>query len=156
MLEGAGGNSSTRPAKKLFSVQQANRALPLVQRIVQDILQTSSEVRDLQEQFESLDKHGEQELAQQTLAKLDSTRQLYQKYLRELGALGCSLADCGAGAVDFPCVRDGREIILSWKLGEPQIGYWHDPAEGPSRRHPLQELIPSPQRPGRLTPHNQA
>jgi hypothetical protein len=34
--------------------------------------------------------------------------------------------DLDRGLVDFPAVRDGREIYLCWVLGEPGICHWHD------------------------------
>ena len=41
------------------------------------------------------------------------------------------------GIVDFPAVIDGREAFLSWKLGEPEILYWHEAGSGSLVRRPL-------------------
>ena len=30
------------------------------------------------------------------------------------------------GLVDFPSLRDGREVYLCWDDGEPDIGFWHE------------------------------
>jgi hypothetical protein len=36
------------------------------------------------------------------------------------------LRDLDRGLIDFPAMRDGREVYLCWIDGEPDIGYWHE------------------------------
>ncbi len=36
------------------------------------------------------------------------------------------LRDLDRGLVDFPSLRDGREVYLCWVDGEPDIGFWHE------------------------------
>ena len=40
------------------------------------------------------------------------------------------LRDLDRGLVDFPSLRDGREIYLCWEEGEDEIGFWHEPDAG--------------------------
>ena len=47
------------------------------------------------------------------------------------------LRDLDRGLIDFPSLRDGREIYLCWEEGEPEIGYWHEPDAGFAGRRPL-------------------
>jgi hypothetical protein len=47
------------------------------------------------------------------------------------------LRDLDRGLVDFPSLRDGREVYLCWLEGEEQIEFWHDLEEGFAGRHPL-------------------
>ncbi|MFK5019531.1 DUF2203 family protein, partial [Klebsiella pneumoniae] len=37
----------------------------------------------------------------------------------------------------FPAKRDGEEICLCWKLGEPSVGFWHTVDGGFNGRMPL-------------------
>ncbi|MDE0506470.1 MAG: DUF2203 domain-containing protein [Candidatus Poribacteria bacterium] len=41
------------------------------------------------------------------------------------------------GLVDFPHLRDGREVYLCWQFGEDEIRYWHDVDAGFAGRQPL-------------------
>jgi hypothetical protein len=50
---------------------------------------------------------------------------------------GLVLRDPDAGLVDFPSERGGRKVYLCWRLGEPAIGWYHDPESGFSGRRPL-------------------
>jgi hypothetical protein len=47
------------------------------------------------------------------------------------------LRDLDRGLVDFPALREGREIYLCWQEGEPEIGFWHEPDAGFAGRRPL-------------------
>ncbi len=113
--------------KRLFSLERANRSLPLVRRIVEDIRQASGKVADYQEQFERLAEQGDSQRAQQSMAALSKARQEYRGFCRELEQLGCSLSNERAGAVDFPAVVGGKQVVLSWRLGESQISRWQCP-----------------------------
>jgi hypothetical protein len=49
------------------------------------------------------------------------------------------LRDLDRGLVDFPALREGREIYLCWEEGEPEIGFWHEPEAGFGGRRPLDD-----------------
>ena len=46
--------------------------------------------------------------------------------LVELQAMEVVLRDLDRGLVDFPSIRDGREVFLCWEEGEDEVAYWHD------------------------------
>ena len=43
-----------------------------------------------------------------------------------LAAREIVLRDLHRGLIDFPAMRNGREIYLCWVDGEPDIGFWHE------------------------------
>jgi len=47
------------------------------------------------------------------------------------------LRDLARGLIDFPSLRDGREVYLCWVDGEADIGFWHDLDAGYAGRQPL-------------------
>ena len=47
------------------------------------------------------------------------------------------LRDLDRGLIDFPALREGREVYLCWEEGEPEIGFWHEPGAGFAGRRPL-------------------
>jgi hypothetical protein len=57
--------------------------------------------------------------------------------MAELQRLDVVLRDLERGLLDFPSLRDGREIYLCWQEGEDAIGYWHEPDAGFAGRRPL-------------------
>jgi hypothetical protein len=50
---------------------------------------------------------------------------------------GIVLRDLDRGLVDFPAIRDGREVYLCWLDGEEDIGYWHELDAGYGGREEL-------------------
>jgi hypothetical protein len=69
----------------------------------------------------------------------------YVKALYEIGKLttdlhetGIQLKDHSRGLIDFPCMRDGRVVLLCWQLGEAEkIEWWHEIEAGFAGRKPL-------------------
>ena len=57
--------------------------------------------------------------------------------LVELQAMEVVLRDLDRGLVDFPSIRDGREVFLCWEESEEEIGFWHDLDTGYGGRRPL-------------------
>jgi hypothetical protein len=60
-----------------------------------------------------------------------------RRSMLELQEHAIVLRDLDRGLVDFPALREGREIYLCWEEGEPEIGYWHEPDAGFAGRRPL-------------------
>jgi hypothetical protein len=58
--------------------------------------------------------------------------------LVELQEMDIVLRDLERGLVDFPSLRDGREVYLCWvEQEEDEIGYWHELDAGYAGRQPL-------------------
>jgi hypothetical protein len=55
----------------------------------------------------------------------------------ELHAVDIVLRDLDRGLIDFPSLRDGREVYLCWVDGEDDIAFWHDLDAGYGGRQPL-------------------
>ena len=60
-----------------------------------------------------------------------------QEALAELQEMEVVLRDLERGLIDFPALRDGREVYLCLEDGEDEIAYWHDVEAGYGGREPL-------------------
>jgi hypothetical protein len=47
------------------------------------------------------------------------------------------LRDVSSGLVDFPAEINNQDAYLCWRLGEPEVAYWHSPDDGFAGRRPL-------------------
>lgn len=128
--------SGPEKAVKLFSVEEANATLPLVRAIIQDLASLSGELVERRHRLEHLlagreaeqgDPYAE-ELAQIQEEQERQTTQL-QEYVNELRVLGVEpqpgpekLTD----VVHFPAKIEGQRVFLCWRLGEPEVSFWHD------------------------------
>jgi hypothetical protein len=119
-----------------FTLAEANRSLPLVRRIVSDIVKTHDEVVT-QQAAVVMAKPKDQPALQ---SKLDKAIEHLQDYVDELHEVGCDLKDYQIGLIDFLGRHQGHDVCLCWKLGENQIGYWHEIQSGFAGRQPVSIL----------------
>lgn len=130
---------------QLFTVDQANRTLPLVRRIVEDVVR---EHQRWQEGIVELDLIGSVTRPEMPDPRIVALEQKIQgiardidAFQRELEALGIQLKDRRIGLIDFPSELDGRPMLLCWKLGEPSVQFWHDLDSGFAGRQPLSPTL---------------
>jgi hypothetical protein len=131
------------PAKKYFSREQANAMLPLVRSIVTDICELAHRIEQRRRRLQKAqtDSRAGATLTDAQLeeeqAAWESETERFQECVQELVQLGVELKDPYMGLVDFPCWKDGREVYLCWRLGESEIGWWHEVHLGFAGRRPL-------------------
>lgn len=129
---------SVRPSRprRHFTVDQANKALPLVRRVTADIIQTHAGAVSLQQQLEKAVAKDRGPLQTQ----LETTMHRLEDYVDELSEIGCDLKDYQMGLIDFTGRHEGRDVCLCWKMGEDQIGFWHELDAGYTGRQPIATL----------------
>jgi hypothetical protein len=117
---------------KYFTPAEARSTLPLVKKIVKDILDTTREMRLIAE-----DLDGEV----QENPQLKKMAEEVNGFMNELEEIGCFFKDWNftIGLVDFPSMINGKEVMLCWKSDEDDIRYYHDNDEGFSGRKPIPE-----------------
>jgi len=128
---------------KYFTLDQANRTLPLVRRVVSDIVSEYRRWKDHVFRFELLaagSKADEGESPEQVAMRqqVDASAEKINGYIEELSGIGCVFKGFEEGLVDFPHQMDGKEVFLCWKLGEDQIEFWHDAESGFAGRQEIQ------------------
>jgi hypothetical protein len=129
---------------RLFTIEQANAMLPLVRAITTDLAGLAKDVVERRHRLALLTsgrdlKRGDpysDELAQME-ADLERDASRLQGYVDELRELGVEPKGAVEGLVDFPCRFDGRVVFLCWRLGEPEVLFWHDVDSGFAGRQPL-------------------
>jgi hypothetical protein len=138
------------PMTRRFTVEDANRTLPLVSRIVRDILEHYREWHQTVEAFEvaNVQSRPGRPLPEAEALQLraQSLAQDIQTFLGELAELGVEFKGFEKGLVDFPGEIDGRPINLCWSYGETAVHFWHEVDAGYDARRPIEVL--------RLTPVN--
>ena len=116
----------TTHAKILFTVEDADRSLPLVRSIVEDVSAKWQELVHVREEYgNSSPEH-------------DRIMRELAEYIQELKVIGCHLQDFEAGLVEFPTKIDGKDALLSWKLGEERVLYRLVRRGQTARRVPLE------------------
>lgn len=130
------------PGFKLFTVDEANRTLPLVRRIVQDLLEEYPRWRQAVGRFELLTGGARADWGEtgDLLSARDEVTvhaDRINRYLQELEAVGCVFKGFDAGLVDFHSLREDHVVFLCWRLGEERVTHWHELDAGFGGRQPI-------------------
>jgi hypothetical protein len=120
--------------RKLYTVTEANELLPYLAPTLVELrekLEEAATIRTAVGQAAATNgwSHHRDEWSQ-TLARVSELIERLQDWQLEL-------RDISTGLVDFPAIVEGQEALLCWRLGEPEVAYWHSPDDGFAGRHPL-------------------
>jgi len=125
-------NDSTEKRYTCFTTTSATRMLPLVRKIVGDLLQLdhsikaqSEQLRGVGELVEAIDQTDYQEELSDIRGTLDRDQRKFELYLSELTSLGVEPHLPFDGSVDFPSEMSHHQIRLCWHPGDDQVEYWH-------------------------------
>lgn len=124
-----------RVMPKYFTVEEANRTLPLVRRVTEDIVTAYGELADRVDELRDARDRGE-ETRDVEVAVNELTRRI-NEYVAELNEIGALFKGAEPGLVDFYATLDGRPIFLCWKQGEEQIEWYHELEAGYAGRQRL-------------------
>lgn len=131
---------------RIFTVREAEATLPLVARVVGDLLEAYPRWKELVARYEILTaprraEEGESDeiRALRDQAALEAER--INDFLVELEEVGCVFKGFEAGLVDFYALKEDRLVFLCWKLGEPRIAHWHEVDAGFGGRQLIDETM---------------
>jgi len=72
--------------------------------------------------------------------RIQGTIDRMQGGVTRLDEWSIQLRDIETGLVDFPALVNGRPVWLCWRLGEPEVAWWHEISTGVAGRRPISEL----------------
>lgn len=112
--------------------------LPLVRRIVDDILEEYAELQGSITRLNAVDS-GEENAARRRELKegVDERAARVDALVTELHDLGCYFKGFQDGLVDWFSLYADRPVFLCWKRGEPEIEWWHQVDAGFIGRQPI-------------------
>ncbi len=127
-----------------FTPEEANAALvevrPLVERLVERRRAHLAALARQEELEGKIRGNGggipPAELAS-AAAEVDADARRLARLVDEIGEHGAQVKDIDEGLIDFPALHEGETVLLCWKLGEADIGYWHRVEDGYAGRRPL-------------------
>jgi len=123
--------------KRFFTVEEARQLLPSLKELMGQVMVISHRLEEYRDVVQQLaDSASSNTGGPEGTAYLDIVISL-QSCLTQLQETGCVLKSLQDGLVDFPHLKEGREIYLCWKYGEEDIRFWHEVDEGFAGRTPL-------------------
>jgi hypothetical protein len=118
-------------AGRTFTPAEANSALAEVRPLAERMVELRARLGELEDEQREVVRivagngsgQGVGDARTPEFAKLARE---FQELLDELTLIGVQVKDAETGLLDFPAVREGREVLLCWRVGEPAVEWWHD------------------------------
>ena len=129
---------------RLFTLEEANELVPFLKDAFQRLAPAQEELTTIQERLLGLQRQrrsngssSSESESSRLQDELDRLVRGFEGTLEEITDRGIIVRDVASGLVDFPSLREGREVYLCWITGEDQVEYWHETDRGFAHRQPL-------------------
>ena len=131
--------------QRFFTLSEAERLLPEVERLLRRLIQFKREYETIDDELNELAQRitltGGMIPPRERIAELrgrkDASARGLKATVESIQEIGCELKDLDTGLVDFPTLYRDEEVYLCWKLGESGIGFWHRVQDGYRGRRPI-------------------
>jgi hypothetical protein len=122
---------------RIFTVSEANRQIPRVQKIVSRIEEWQPKLLEIRERLAESGETGPPAPGDRVRLSHELERAEHEviQAMQELEEIGCLLKQ--GGLVDFFTVKHGVLYELCWHSGEDEIRFYHEFNEGAKARQPL-------------------
>ena len=132
---------------RFYTIDEANAALPEVERILSALRDQREELIGLRDRVVAASPPEGEAPTTEAAEQIRLLRLGMQGLIDQMQAgvarlveLDITLRDIATGLIDFPALVTGRPIWLCWRLGEDGVANWHPHDEGFESRRPLSEL----------------
>lgn len=130
---------------RFYDIDEANAALPEVERILLDLRDQRAELIRLRNAVLAASPQGEGSAAsaadrRRIRLRMQGLIDQMQAGVTRLVERDVTLREIETGLIDFPALANGRPIWLCWRLGENDVEWWHEHDQGFAARRRLAEL----------------
>ncbi len=139
---------ASRNDTTVFTPSGASKTLPLVRRIVSELMGLQSLIDAQREQLrgidaltETIDSRTYQEEVEDVRDSLEDDQQQMQACIDELESFGVVVHEPFDGFVDFPAVLNRRPIRLCWHPADERVNHYHELHQSPSDRKKLDDAV---------------
>jgi len=138
--------SDASDTPQYFTRAQAEAQLPHVEPLLRELRELAGQLAEALDRYATLQEkmrgngQGHYGEYQELRERIGEGRSQIDTRIREVQTLGALIKDIESGLIDFPALREGREVYLCWRLGEGErIRWWHEIEAGFAGRQPLED-----------------
>lgn len=122
---------------KYFTTDEVNALLPEIEPLMGQLLARRARVaRQGQDMYDVL-ADMRSDVGGAKASEMVQDFITIESLIERIQAYGCQIKGLNVGLLDFLAERDGREVYLCWKYGEPQVLFYHELHTGFNGRKPL-------------------
>ena len=131
-------------ADRHYTLEEAEASLPWVRDAINAMRVATAELLDARAKLgallEAIRSNGgstHEEEVDEARSRVKRSTTALRLPLEEFDERGIIIRDLQRGLIDFPAMREGREVYLCWLYGEERIDFWHEIDTGFAGRQPL-------------------
>ncbi len=125
---------------RYFTVEEANALLPHLIPLVERLLRLRQRVLERHEALVPVLERGGWNSGGRVASEVADLFRQIEAIIEAIHRTGAQVKDVNTGLIDFPALRNGREVLLCWQYGEPRVAYWHSLDAGFAGRRPIEEF----------------
>ena len=130
---------------KTFTLDEAKTLLPVLSALLEKARGAALQAGALENEMQALSQriflsgglHVDVPAAAKRRAEREKAMQEARSHIEEITEIGVEVSDSDEGGLEFPCLLEGRTVLLCWKLGEDEIGEWREEGDKTSVRKPV-------------------
>ena len=127
-----------------FTIEEAQALVSWLRETFEAMAPLLERDSQLREQIEALLDRTQHNGGGDVDAQLSRARSAYQEVtsrieqeIRGIQERGILVKSVEQGLVDFPSLREAREVYLCWRMGETEVRFWHEVDVGFAGRQPV-------------------
>ena len=122
---------------RLFSLSEANHLIPSLEEHLAAVKKNKTVLVHTRDEIKKASANAKFGGGSFAAPHYISALEQINDHLQKIQELGVLVKDIEMGLCDFPHLHEGRLVYLCWKLGEPEVGWWHEIHSGYGSRQPL-------------------
>ena len=125
---------------RYFTVQEANEVLNAIRPLLDEIQTIRKEILARKPEVWPVVERAAGNGGSLSASKLVREFERLDAFVHQVQDTGVLFKDINAGLLDFPALKDGREVYLCWQYGEDDIAFWHEVEAGYAGRQPIESF----------------
>jgi hypothetical protein len=125
---------------RYFTLPEANETLNLIRPLMDEVQMIREKILQNQpEAWPAIEKsvgNG----GNRALSSMVQDFEKLETLVHQIQELDVLIKDINLGLLDFPALKDGREVYLCWQYGEGDIAFWHEVEAGFAGRQPIENF----------------
>jgi hypothetical protein len=111
---------------RYFTVEEANSLIAEIEPLMNRLLDRRAKVIESRQEVADILGGEASDVGGRAASELVQDFIAIERLARKIRAYGCILKDLNVGLIDFLAERDGREVYLCWRFGEPRVDFFHE------------------------------
>lgn len=125
---------------RYFTLQEANETLKVIRPLMEEVQRIRRKILQNQPEAWPAMERSAGNGGNRALSNMVQDFEKFDALIHRIQETQVLIKDINLGLLDFPALKDGREVYLCWQYGEGDIAFWHEVEAGFAGRQPIESF----------------